>query len=365
MIVPKLKHLSEQTIVITGASSGIGLATAKLAAERGANVVLVARSRDALAQAVDEITQAGGKAVFAVADVGDRAALRKAADTAVERFGGFDTWVNNAGVGIFGRLAETPEADMRQLFDTNFWGMVHGCETALEHLEANGGALINVGSVASDRAFPIQGIYSASKHAVKGYTDALRAELLDKDAPVSVTLIKPASIGTPMPQHMRNYTDSEPKLPPPVYAPEEVAKTILKAAEHPTRDAYVGGSARTISLLAGLAPGLLDWLSAKFVTKAQYGELPPTPSDNLDHGEAEARVRGEHQGRIIRPSGYTAAARHPAVTAAAVASVAVGAGLFLWNRRPGPQDAAPAETLLIEETVVVVETNPQPEVLVL
>jgi short-subunit dehydrogenase len=181
---------------------------------------------------------------------------------------------------------------MRQLFETNFWGTVHGCKIAAKHLRAKGGAIINVGSLTSDRAFPVQGIYSASKHAVKGFTDALRTELAHEGAPISVTLVKPASIGTPMPQHVRDLHDREAKFPPPVYAPEEVAKTILHAAEYPVRDAFVGGGARMMSLLEGVAPKLLDWLGAKFLVPAQFGDKEATVTDNLYHGQAEAKVRG-------------------------------------------------------------------------
>jgi NAD(P)-dependent dehydrogenase (short-subunit alcohol dehydrogenase family) len=334
----KLKPLSEQVIVITGASSGIGLATAKMAAQQGAKVVLSARSREALAQAVDEIKQAGGDAVFVVADVARRDELEKVAAEAIDRFGGFDTWVNNAGVGIWGRIEEVEEGDMRQLFETNFWGMVYGSEVALQHLKAKGGALINIGSVTSDRAFPIQGIYSASKHAVKGFTDALRMELQEENAPVSVTLIKPASIGTPMPQHVKNYSDKQANFPPPVYAPEEVAATILRAAERPTRDAFIGSGARTFSSLASTAPRFLDWISAKFLIPAQFGDKPATSSDNLHHGNAEGEVRGDHQGSMIRPSVYTRAARHPAATLTVAGIAAAGLGALLWARRNRDDD---------------------------
>ena len=337
----KLKPVSEQVIVITGASSGIGLATAKLAAAEGARVVLAARSRDALAQAVDEIKQAGGEAAFVVADVSKKEDLAAVAAMAVDRFGGFDTWVNNAGVGIWGKIEEVEESDMRQLFETNFWGVVYGSEIALNQLKAKGGALINVGSVTSDRAFPVQGIYSASKHAVKGFTDALRMELEEERAPVSVTLIKPASIGTPMPQHVKNYSGQEANFPPPIYAPEEVAATILRAAERPIRDAFIGSSARTLSTLASAAPNMLDWVSAKFLTPAQYGDKPATESDNLYSGQAEAKVRGDHQGSMIRPSLYTRAARNPLATIAMAGIAAAGLGALLRARRNRDDDQVP------------------------
>ena len=347
----KLKPLSSQVIVITGASSGIGLATAKMAAERGAKVVLSARSREALAQAVNQIRQAGGDALFVEADVTSREDLERVASIAFDRFGGFDTWVNNAGVGIWGLIEEVSEADMRQLFETNFWGVVYGSQIAAAHLRTKGGALINVGSLTSDRALPVQGIYSASKHAVKGFTDALRTELEHEKAPVSVTLVKPASIGTPMPQHVKNYSGREAKFPPPVYQAEEVAATILHAAEHPVRDAFIGSGARTVSMLAGVAPRFLDWVSAKLLVPAQHGAKPATPGDNLHEGNAEARVAGDHQGSVLRPSLYTRAALTPAMTLTAAGAAAAGVGLFLWSRRGAEE---PGET----STEAEVEAHP-------
>jgi len=187
----KLKQLADQVMVITGASSGIGLVTARMAAERGAKLVLAARSEVALRQLTEEIERSGGQAVFVVADVGEREQVRAIAQAADAAFGGFDTWVNNAGISIYGTLEVVPIDEMRRLFETNLWGVVYGSLEAAAHLKERGGALINVGSALSDRAVPLQGIYAASKHAVKGFTDALRMELEKAGAPVSVTLIKP------------------------------------------------------------------------------------------------------------------------------------------------------------------------------
>lgn len=357
-MVIKLKPVSQQIIVITGASSGIGLATAKAAAGAGAKVVLSARTRAALAQAVDEIKQAGGEAIFVEADVTKRADVEAIAASAIDRFGGFDSWVNNAGVGIWGMIDEVSEDDMRQLFETNFWGTVYGSQVAVDHLKGKGGALINIGSVTSDRAFPVQGIYSASKHAVKGFTEALRTELQADDARISVTLVKPASIGTPMPQHVRNYHDREANFPPPVYAPEEVARTILHAAEHPVRDAFIGSGARAVSVAAGVAPGLLDWISARFLIPAQFGDREAMSGDNLHFGQSEAQVRGDHQGSMIRPSLYTRAARHPAATLAVAGIAAAGVSAFLWGRERREDDRQDRRELRADDALELAEGHP-------
>lgn len=241
---PRLKPIDEQVIVITGASSGIGLVTARMAARQGAKVVLAARDRDALAQVAEEIRADGGDAIHCVADVADADALRRVADAAVRSYGRIDSWVNNAGVAIIGKLLDTAPDDHRRLFETNYWGVVNGSLAAIPHLRQNGGALINIGSVLSDRAIPLQGAYVATKHAVKGFTDALRMELEAEGAPISVSLIKPAAVDSLYEDHALNLLDAEPNNPPPVYAPEVVAKAILHCTRRPMRDLYVGGGAK-------------------------------------------------------------------------------------------------------------------------
>lgn len=168
----KLRPLDTQVVVITGATSGIGLVTARKAAAKRARLVLASRNEGALRFLADEINAAGGEAVHAVTDVANEEDVRRIAATARQRFGGFDTWVNNAGVSIYGNLTDVSLADHRRLFETNYWGVVHGSLVAVEHLRQRGGALINIGSALSDRAIPLHGAYCASKHAVKGFTDA-------------------------------------------------------------------------------------------------------------------------------------------------------------------------------------------------
>ncbi|CAA9578174.1 MAG: Short-chain dehydrogenase/reductase SDR [uncultured Truepera sp.] len=323
----KLKKLSEQVMVITGASSGIGLATARLAAKGGARVVLAARNEAALEQLVTELQAQGHKAVYVVADVGHEDDVRKIARVAHERFGGFDTWVNNAATGIFGALLDGATDDYRRLFETNFWGVVYGSLEAARHLSGRGGALINVGSALSDRALPLQGIYATSKHAVKGFTDALRTELEAADAPVSVTLVKPAAIDTPFPQHAKNYMSEEPTLPPPVYAPEVVAEAILHAARTPERDVIVGGGGKLISVMGQHAPRLADKMMATkgFLEQQKSGRPAHDQGGALYRPTFGLQERGEYDGHVKEASFYTRAARQPLPTALLVAA----AGLAL------------------------------------
>jgi NAD(P)-dependent dehydrogenase (short-subunit alcohol dehydrogenase family) len=197
MARPRLKPLARQVVVVTGAS------TARMAAERGAAVVLTARNEGALRRLAEEIQGRGGRAAFQAADVADPGQVEAVAAKAIEAFGGFDTWVNNAGAFIYGRMDEVPLADQRRLFDVVYWGVVHGTLAAARE-RPGGGAIVNVGSVLGDRALALQGPYCAAKHAVKGATDAFRMEFEMAGLPISVTLIKPGPVDTPFAEHARN-----------------------------------------------------------------------------------------------------------------------------------------------------------------
>jgi short-subunit dehydrogenase len=292
-----LKELRDQVIVITGASSGIGLATAEAAARAGAKLVLAARSEHAMNDVVERLRAAGFEAIYVSCDVSDAAQVELVAKAAIERFGRIDTWINNAGLSIYGRLDEVSEADHRRLFDVNFWGVVHGSMAAIPYLRAQGGALINVGSEVSDAFIPLQGMYTASKHAVKGYTDSLRIEIEELDrAPISITLIQPTAVDTPFPQHARNYMDKEPKLPKPRIDPEEVAKAILDAAVHPTRDRKVGALAVLHTAISKAAPAIADQRSAGMAGQQQYDEPSRAPEGALYRPSEETGVIGRTHG---------------------------------------------------------------------
>jgi short-subunit dehydrogenase len=331
----KLKPLDEQTIVITGASSGIGLVTARMAARQGANVVLAARSGDALWRLEQEINEAGGQAAHVVADVSRVEDVAQIARVAIERFGGFDTWVNNAGISIYGRIEDVSLEDMRRLFDTNFWGLIHGSLEAAKHLRNRGGAIIQIGSEVGERAIPLQGIYSASKHAVKGFTDAFRMELEKDGAPISVTLVKPAAIDTPYTHHAKNYLEVEPKHAPPVYAPEVVAEAVLHAAQAPIRDIFAGGAGRLVQSLSHHAPRFVDSAMERSFFEQTKSSHPPHPREEngLERPSGTLQERGGHEGYVSKRSLYTKAVMHPVLTGAMVvgALLAVGAASTMRN----------------------------------
>lgn len=332
-----LKPLHEQVVVITGASSGIGLATARAAVERGARVVLVARNEQALEEIKHQLN-AGQRVLYVKADVGNREELERVASETISRFGGFDTWINNAGSSVWGRFDQVSDEDHRQVMQTNFWGTHFGSAIALKHLRDKGGALINIGSVESANALPFHSSYSASKHAIKAMTDVIRVELKKSRSPVSVTLVRPSSTDTQFMDHSKNYLSSAPVFPPPVYAPKVVARAILHAAEHPQRDVYIG-NAKLLSRLAQNAPHLADWINRTLVYSTISSGRPDRhprgalhASDVGDSGDGQAS--GNYPGHVLTHSLYTQATRHPLATAAAIAvGTAALVALFGRHRR--------------------------------
>jgi NAD(P)-dependent dehydrogenase (short-subunit alcohol dehydrogenase family) len=341
----QLKPIREQVIVITGASSGIGLVTARMAAGRGASVVLSARNERDLARAVDTIRGEGGRAAFIVCDVSDRDQVERVAERAVAEFGRIDTWVNNAAVSMYGRLVDVPVEDMRRQFDVNYWGTVYGALAAVPHLKKQGGALINVASALADRAIPLQGNYCAAKHAIKGFTDSLRMELEEEGAPISVTLLKPGSIDTPFFAKARLYIDREPQAVPPVYSPELCARAILECAERPVRDLLVSGMAKIISLAGTVAPRLTDYYMERTTSKSQMTDVPVGPGrrDNLyEPVEDDGGQRGGYEGRVANRSVYTQTALHPRQTllAASAVGLALAVGWRASRRAPAPSTGA-------------------------
>ena len=288
-----LKALDNQVIVLTGASSGIGLCTAQLAAERGARLVLVARSGDVLEQLVAEIGKKGGTAIAAVADVAERAQMDEVARIAMAEFGRIDTWINNAGVAVYGKLDQVSDEDNRKVFDTNFWGVVNGSLAALPYLKQSGGALVNLGSETSESTASLQGMYTASKHAVKGFTDSLRAEVDASSTPgVSVTLIQPSAVDTPFPHNARNYLDREPMLAGPVVDPQEVAEAILRAATEGGRDLKVGAVSGFNSALSKIVPWLGERMASRSADRAPRAERPRRPQGTLYEPGHSGRIHG-------------------------------------------------------------------------
>jgi len=333
-----LKPISEQTMVITGASSGIGLVTTRMAASKGAKLILAARNEDALSKLCEELRTKGCDAIYVVADVGLQENITAIADAAIASYGGFDTWVNNAGVSLFGNLEDVRIPDMKRIFDTNFWGGLYGSLTAVSHFKETGkaGALINVGSFFGDRATPIQSIYGAAKHALHGFTDSLRMELEKQKSPVSVTLVHPGRIDTPYNEHARSYLDQQPAHRGMIYPPEAVAEAILYAAAHRTRDMFVGSQAKFFAVLGALAPRLTDKIMEAWLFYSQRSSRPSRDiEDNaLYKAGYGLHERGTHEGWVQSSSWYVKASKHPVLTTLILGTgVALLCGLSMQNRK--------------------------------
>ncbi len=303
------RSVSDQVVVITGASTGIGRATALAFAAEGAKVVCAARSTQALDTLVEQIRADGGTAVAAPTDVADPAAVRSLAELAERQFGRIDTWVNNAAVSVWGRVEDITDEEFDRVMRVNFLGQVYGVHAALPALRrAGGGAIIGVASVEGVRAVPLHGPYTASKFALRAFYDCLRMELAQEGAPIAVTTILPASIDTPFFEHARSKLGAMVKPPPPVYAPEVVAASIVYAAAHPRREIPVGASAVGFLLGQRLSPALSDAMFSirRLGVGTQRTDRPDNGVDNVDHPvDGPGQVHGSYPGRVLRHSVFT------------------------------------------------------------
>lgn len=319
------RNLNEAVVVITGASSGIGRETARQFAKKGASLVLAARGEAALREVVAECEQLGGKAIAVPTDVTDESAVSALAQRAVESFGRIDVWVNNAAVTLFGRFDEAPSADYRRVIETNLFGFIYGARSALRAFREQGsGVLINVSSVVARMPQPYTSAYTLTKHAIRALGMSLRQELvLDKAKNIHVSTVMPATIDTPFFQHGANYTGRNAKAMPPVYDPSKVAKMIVRMAQHPKREVYVGNAGRLFNIQMKFLPAMAERAAATMVDREHLGDEPvPATTGNLYEPMPEpASAHGGWQN-----NGSSAMLR-----AAKIGFVAVP-GVFLWRR---------------------------------
>ncbi|TQK02835.1 SDR family oxidoreductase [Herbaspirillum sp. SJZ107] len=305
-----MKPIAEQVVVITGASSGIGRASALAFGARGASVVLAARNREALEHVAAQIEASGGKAHVVVTDVAVWAQVEHLAAETVRRFGRIDTWLNNAAVNEHASVVDMTVEELERIIQVNLMGQIYGVKAALGPMRRQrSGTIINMGSAASDRAVPLHSAYVASKHGIAGFTDSIRLDLAHEKMPITVTLIQPGFLDTPFFHNARAKLGGHQSRPiPPIYAPEVVADTILFAATHPRRNLVVGGQAALAIFLEKLSPGLVDRLmlarGAGF--RLQTESKPDDRYDNLfEPTRGIGAVRGTWGEEAIESSFYT------------------------------------------------------------
>jgi NAD(P)-dependent dehydrogenase (short-subunit alcohol dehydrogenase family) len=336
--------ISDTVTVITGASSGIGRATALRLAGRRGTVVLASRQPEALREVALECRERGGQALAVPTDVTDEEQVQELGRQAIAAFGRIDVWVNDAAVTMLGRFEESPPEAFRRVIDTNFFGYVHGVRAALPYFREQGhGILINVASVVSRVGNPFATAYAASKAAVLAFSESLRMELRDTPG-IRVCNVLPATIDTPLFQHAANFAGRAVRAMPPVYAPEEVAEAIVDLIHHPRREVKVGNAGRMIALRALLPRALTEWAMARKIEREHFQNRPSRPSiGNVFQPQPE--LNAVHGG-WMENGGAPSAARIGGTLA-----VAAGLGLLAYYLASRPHPAEPRRVMRVPRAV--------------
>jgi NAD(P)-dependent dehydrogenase (short-subunit alcohol dehydrogenase family) len=278
------KDMSGRVVVVTGASAGVGRATAHRFARGGARVGLIGRDGAALDEVKAEIESFGGEAFAAPADVADAEAVFAAADAIARALGPIDVWVNDAMATVYAEVADTTPEEFRRVTEVTYLGFVHGTMAALRHMQPrNSGTIVQVGSSLAYRGIPLQAAYCGAKHAIRGFTDSLRSELIHNGSAIAVTMVQLPAVNTPQFDWARVHIDREPRPVPPVVQPEAVAAAIFRAAQCPRREFWLGVSTVKVILGSMAAPGCLDRLLARWAYRGEKSKrgVPPGRRDNL------------------------------------------------------------------------------------
>ena len=327
-----------QVVVVTGASGGVGRAIAHAFAKRGAHVGLLARGRESLDDAAEEVRSLGGQALVVPTDVADADQVEAAAAAVEERFGAIDVWVNDAMATVFARFVDTDPDEYKRATEVTYLGFVYGTMAALRRMtERDQGTIVQVGSALSYRAIPLQAAYCGAKFAIRGFTDSIRTELLADRSRVRITMVQLPGVNTTQFNWCRSKLSKHPMPVPPIYQPEIPAEAVYWAAQHPRRELWVGYS--TVQTILGnkLAPWLADrYLARSAISGQQVDDLPVGPDrpDNLyDPLPDKAATHGIFNDQATSRSPQLWATTHrPVIAAALSATAAVSvAALRRWR----------------------------------
>jgi short-subunit dehydrogenase len=326
-------------VVVTGASAGIGRATALAFARNGYAVGLVARGRERLESAKRAVEEIGSEACIVQADVADAHAVESAADQVASRFGRLDVWVNNAMATVFGPVSRLTSDEIRRVTEVTYLGQVHGTLAALRHMRrTDQGTIVQIGSALSYRSIPLQSAYCAAKAAVRGFTDSLRSELEHDGSGIRITMVQLPAVDTPQFDWARNHMGRRLQPVPPIHEPETVADAIVRAAEEAPRELWVGAPSIQAILGTMIAPGLLDGMMARRAWDGQMTDAAAAPrKDNLfEAPEGDPGSRGRFASRAkthaVAVSG-TAVRGALVSTAAGCLAGAAALGWLLGSRR--------------------------------
>ncbi|MGP9022746.1 SDR family oxidoreductase [Streptomyces sp. BR1] len=329
-----------QTVVITGASAGVGRATARLFARRGARIALLAPGESGLRAAAADVERLGGRALALPTDVADHQQVEKAAETAEAELGPIDVWINVAFTSVFSPFAEITPDEYQRVTDVTYLGRVHGTRAALSRMRPrDNGTIVQVGSALGDRSIPLQSAYCGAKHAVNGFTSAVRTELLHDNSRVRITVVQLPAVNTPQFSWVLSRLPHHPQPVPPIYQPEVAARSIVYAADHPGRKQYYVGASTVATIWANrFAPALLDRYLARTGYSAQQSDRAPgSGRGNLWQPLDDARGDDYGAHGIFDTEAHTrslqaGAAHHPALTTGTALGVLAAAG-WGWRRR--------------------------------
>src|SRR5436190_92779 len=335
------KPVAEQVIVVTGASSGLGRAVARLAGARGAKVVVTARTGEALEACVREIEAAGSEALAVPADCTVQDEVAQVVEQAVDRFGRVDTYVANAIVTVYAETYRYEADELRRIMDVNFFGQVYGYWAVLPHLRESRGTFVSIQSALAYRGIPLQGGYCASKAALRNFFDSARVELAQAGWGVDVSVVLPAAINTPQFDRDRQKIGKQPQPVPPIYQPEPFAEAVLHCCEHPIRELPVGWGAQKLIWGQKLSPRAGDlvlrrtgWRSQRTGKDKPVGSpdnlFEPLAGDPGAHGRFDDRSRGSTAWTTLR-------LRRRLVGAAAAAAVVAGSVEVMTSRDRRPR----------------------------